>query len=877
MLARVSGWVHAFRARVDALFHAGRLDRELQEELRFHLEHEVAKHVRAGMSLGDAEREARRGLGNAGGVQEQHRDARGLRWLDELHSDLRHGARRLLDRPWISVAAVLTLAVGIGSVTTIYGAVVALVLDPLPIVAIDEVVVVGEQQKGRAWTGETWTHPAEYAAWRREQIFAAVGGLRPWFVTMTGTTEPVETIGYQVFGDYFQVLGIDAALGRTLAPEAGVGGEPEVVLSYRFWRRHFDADEDVVGRTVRFRNRERVIVGVMPQQAGYPMGTDVWASPDAPLVESQPSERRNIRVIARLSHDVSLDQARAAIRYVGERTAALDPAGHEELAVFVEPLRSALSYGTRPLLAFLMAAAACVQLLVCANVANLQLMSGPARRSEMALRTALGARRTRLVRQLLTESLALALVGGALAVAFAHWGSGFLRLGLHGDWWRFFFVGVHNIGVNAQVLIFSLAVSLTSVLAFGLLPALRVSRVDLSTELKQGLRAAASRGPRGALVVIEVVLSVVLVSGALLMARAGASVGVADLGLNDDIATFVVRPRSQAYRDPAVLRSLIEDALIRVRATPGIDSAATSSSMPGIAPGRGTGLQVEGAGQRGEVNIRLISDAYFSTLAVGLFAGREFDAKDDVAAPRVAVLSQTVADRLGTDSSGIGRQVRLEGEDDWLTVVGIAPDIASAWNDPSPLPALYVPAAQRPPRHMVFLMRAAPGAPEMARESIWQQHPDVPLPASRSVAEMFAEQGAPLHMASSLMQAFAAVALLICLGGIYALVGYVASLREREVGVRMAIGADRLAVERLFVGRGIRLACIGLLIGLPTGRLFATLLARTLGRFSPSTFIVSELPFLALGLAVLALTALASYLPARRAAGIDPATVLRSE
>ncbi len=879
MLARIGGLFRGVGARLDALLHPRRLDRDLQEKMRFHVEQQVSKNKRSGMSRAQAERQARQALGNVGQIQEEHRDARGLRWADELRQDIGYGARRLLARPWISAAAVLTLAVGIGSVTTIYGAVVALVFEPLQIPAIDEVMVLGEAPGGAGWRGEGWAHPADYTAWRREPVFTKVGGVRPWFVTMTRTEEPAEVFGYQVFGDYFPLLGVDAAVGRTLATDADLGGEPEVVLSHRFWRAQLGADPSVVGRRVRFEDREHVIVGVMPDAASFPMGTDVWASPTEELSASESFERANIRVLGRLAPGVTLQRARAAMRVVAQRIASIEPARHADLTVILEPIHSAVTYGTGPLMTFLMGAAGFLLLLVCANVANLQLMHGAACRREMALRSALGASRGRLVRQLLAESLILALVSGVLAAVVAGWGTGFLRVALSGDWWRFFFVGVDRIGVNAEVLLFGLVVSLASVFVFGLLPALRASRVDLTTELKQGRDAAPGRGPRGALVVVEVVLSLVIVTGAWLMAQAGVSVGISDLGFNEDVASFAVRTRSTAYRDPVALRQLIGDTRERVRATPGIAVAATSSQMPGISPGRGIALRAvdENAGGLAEVSVRVVSDAFFATLGIPLIAGREFTGSDRAGAAPVAVLSQVVADRLWPGGSAVGRRVRLEGEEDWLIVVGVAANVAGAWNDLSPLYAVYVPAPQRPPARMVFLMQGPPGAVELARERVWERYPDVPLPASRSIEETIAELAAPIRMASELMSAFAGIALLICLGGIHALVGYLASLRVREVGVHMAIGADRSAVLRLFVGRGVRLGGVGLLIGLPAGYLMATLLVRAMGRFGPNGIAASEVPFLALGGVLLVLSALASYLPARRAAAIDPATVLRAE
>lgn len=880
MLTRIAGWLRGLRSRLTALREPNRLDRELREELRFHLSEQVDKNVRAGMTRAEALLAARRSLGNTSLIQDEHRDARGVRWADELRQDIGYGARRLLARPWISAAAVLTLAVGIGSVTTIYGAAAALVLEPLQIPAIDDVVVLGEVRRGAELDGEGWAHPADYVAWSRSSVLETVAGLRRRFATITGTDEPAKAFGYEVFGDYSRVLGVEAAIGRTLDAGAGPVREPEVMLSHRLWRKHFGADSDVIGRTIRLDDQPYVIVGVMPDSAGYPMGSDIWWTPTDDMSLSEPFGRADLAVVGRLAPGKTLRQARAAMGVIAERTARLEPERHADITVGVETIRGVVTYGSARLMGFLMASAGFLLLLVCANVANLQLMHGTARRREMALRAALGASRGRLVRQLLAESLILALVGGILAAGVALWGTGLIRVALSGDWWRYFFAGVDRIGVNFEVLLFSLAVSLFSVLAFGLLPALRAARVDLTVELKQGSSTTSRHGPRGALVVAEVVLSVVIIAGGLLIGQVGVSTALADLGVSVDVASFTVRSRGHSvYGDPAALRRLTDDVLMRVRATPGMVSAAASSHVPGLRPGRGIELEVNDAtaGGLADVNVRTVSDAFFATLGTAVVTGREFTDRDRDDGPPVTVLSHSVAAGLWPTESAIGKRVRLNGEDDWRTVVGVAADVARAWNDGGAMLAVYVPAAQRSPIPMVFLMQAEPGAADLARKRVWERYPDIPLPASSSVAATIAEQAAPAQMASDLMGAFAAVALLVCLGGIYALVGYVASLRVREVGVHMALGADRRSVEQLFVGHGVKLSGIGLAIGLPAGYVFTSVLARLLGRFTVAGFTVSAVPFLALGSALLALAALASYLPARRAAAIDPATVLRTD
>lgn len=878
MPALIERWWLALKARLGALANPRQLDRELQEEMRFHFERQVDKYMLSGMSRRDAEREANRALGNRARIQEEHRDARGLRWLDELRQDAGHGIRRLASRPWISASAILTLAVGVGAVTTIYSAVLALVLEPLPVPAIDEVVVLGEMPRGRELPGEGWAHQGDFGIWRNEPVFEAAAGLGRWFVTMTGTEEPAEVIGYQVYGDYLRVMGIEPAIGRGLATDAARQGSREVVLSHRFWKRHFVGDPEVLGQAVLFAGSEHVIVGVMPREAGYPMGTDAWASPPGPVDVSDFSGRARLAVVARLAEGVSVQQARAALRLVGERTAATDPEGHADAAVLIEPIRNIVTYGTGPLLTILMAAAGFLLLLVCANVANVQLMHGTVRRPELALRAALGAPRGRLVRQLLAESTVLALASGLLAGVVAFWGSNFLRAGLSGEWSRYFFVGASKIGVNADVLLFSLAVSLLSVIAFGLPPALRAARVDPAVDLDRGRAASVGRGPRGVLVVLEMALSVVIVTGALVTAQAGASLAGAELGLDAEVATFTVRARGQEYRDPVTLRQLNDEALVVARATPGVASAAATNRMPAMPPGRGVELETRSAEGTpiGPVNVGVVSDGFFSTVGIPLVAGRGFVGGDDLGAARVAVVSQTVADELEADGELIGTRVRLEDTDEWLTVVGVAADV-TAWNSHVPTPAVYLPAAQRPPQSMVLLMQADGTAAELARSRLRERHPDVPLLEPRTIEEAVAEQSAPTQMVVGLMRGFAAVGLLICLGGIHALVGYLASLRMREVGVHMAIGADRRTVLRLFVMRGVKLAGVGLLIGLPAAFAFGTGLTRLMAGFMPSSVSVANVPFGALGGSLLLLSALASYLPARRAASVDPAAVLRAE
>jgi len=817
-----------------------------------------------------------------------------LPFLDMLRQDLGYGLRRLRINPTLTLAAVLTLAIGIGAVSSIYSFVDAMVLSPLPYPDVDRVVAIGEVTPRLGLNGEGWIHGAELRQVEQLEAIQSVSGMTLFLVTMTGAGDPAEVVGWRATPSFFAVAGVRPLIGRGFTGSA-VDADT-VVLGYSFWQRHFGGDPGVLGRTLQLGDRAMTVIGVMPRGAEWPTGTDLWvpleltperAASYGPGGGSRPSI--GVRAIARLADGASLDQLRAELAPIAAAAAEAAPDNHENTRLAVEPILVNMTINTRQALGFLMGAAVFLLLLVCGNVANMQLAQAAARREEMAMRQALGAPRGRLVRQLLTESVALAALGAIAGTGLAFWSASGLRAVLGQERWRLYVAGVDNVGINPAVLAFTAALSLGSVILFGLVPALRGARVDLNEVLKQSLGRDRRRGNRlrRALVVLEVALSLLLVVGAGVMASSSGAFAHFDPGVDTDVLTVRLR-LPPGYEEPAVRQGFFAQAVAESAAIPGVASAALTDRIPAMQSGRGVPLATTAEDPQDAAPLEAqrydVGGDYFSTLGIAVLHGRafeqpDFELKDE--GPAVAIVSAALAERLWPGESAIGRRLRTMNDGTWLTVVGIAADVASGWNDPQPAPALYVPMAAPRGRSMSLLLsvrEGAPGTVAALRERIRSMDDAVVVFAPQSIAESIDSLAGPVRSMNRLVTGMALVALIVCLSGVYALVAHFTGERRREIGVRLALGARDKQVVRMLVGHGLKTAGIGVVIGLP----IAFGLARLVARFMAGTRMEGMLPFdgsvlLALTTGVLLLAALASWLPARRATRVDPAVTLRAE
>ncbi|NKB86744.1 MAG: FtsX-like permease family protein [Acidobacteria bacterium] len=529
-----------------------------------------------------------------------------------------------------------------------------------------------------------------------------------------------------------------------------------------------------------------------------------------------------------------------------------------------------------------MGAAIFLLLLVCANVASLQLARTTARGSEIAVRVALGSSRLRLIRQLLVESLCLSLVGALLGSVLAVWGSGLLRQQLGHPSIRFFFYGADGIGVDGGVLIFATFAATAAAIVSGLAPALHGSRADLSDVLKPGTRGGGAGGGnrlRNTFVVIEIVLAVVLLAGAAYMSRSVGSLVAFQRGLDTETSLLAVRLRGEAFAEPEQRAAFARTTLEAITAMPGMTAVGLSSSTPGVLGSRPAEFEIDGREPANSAPLaerHHVSAGYFDALGVRIIAGRAPHQAEVEDGAHVVVVSSALADRYWPNDDAIGGRLRFQDES-WLTIVGVAADVSRAWNDSAPARAIYRPYTHSAPTSLVFAIATAnPDAVlPAARARIWEAEPRLPIESHRTVADAIAERSMLYRPVMSMASMFATAAFLLALAGIYSVTSYAATQRTWEIGVRMALGANSADVVRLFVSQAVRLVLVGLALGLPA----AWMLTRALAAFGRgmTTDVDATVVLAALSTAVVLAAALASYLPARGAGKTDPATTLRSE
>ena len=870
--------------RLRALVRRDALDHELDAELRYHVERQTAEYVAAGMSPEEARRAALREFGGVGSAAEQCREARGVRPLEDLRQDIVFGARVLRRSPVFSLAAVVTLALGIGANAAIFSITNAVVFRPLPFEEPGRLMTLWESSP-KSEDSRNIVSPANYLDWREQaRSFEEMGAYTEDFFNISeDASSPERVAAATAMPSMFQALGVRPALGRLFLHEEGERGASRVVLlSHGLWRRRFGGDPSVVGRTIKVNGSNVSVVGVLPPDFIIaPRRYEIYAN--MTLSDQQRVNRRGryLTVLARLRPGVTEEQARAEMRAIGTRLSAQHPEENAGRIATVYPLGSWITGGTRTALLLLLGAVSFTLLIACANVANLLLGQAAARRKEMAVRAALGAGRLRLVRQMLTESLMLALAGGLFGLLLAKWGMGLLISLSPANLPR-----VEQAGLDWRVLGFTLLVSTLTGLAFGLIPALQASRVDLSNGLRDGGRSTAdSRRSlvRSALVVTEVALSLVLLVGAGLLVKSFIRLSEVELGFDPErvVAADISLPYS--YNTPEKRVGFYQQLLTRVGALPGVSSAAVSQSVPLSGEEHGVQFMVvgreagpDGGGRYGSTYHRVSAD-YLKTFGVRLLKGRGLTEQDTAGAPPVALVNETLARRVFPGEDPLGKQLVIpHAPEHPREIVGVVSDTRYVTPDQEPVPQVYVSYLGDPWHHMSLTVRAT-GEPEALVASLRAEAAaldrDVPLANVKTMEQYVADSVSPQRFSALLLTVFAVAALLLAAAGVYGVLSSSVTQRTHEIGIRIALGAQGRDVLRLVVGQGMRLALLGLGLGL-AGAFALTRLMESLlygvGAGDPSVF--------ALVSAVLAATALvACYLPARRATKVDPTVALRHE
>ena len=874
--------------RLRSLFRRDTVEAEMEDELRFHSEHQLEAYLKAGMSREQALRRVRMDFGGLEQVREECRDARGVSWVETLAQDLRYGWRTLLKSRGFAAAALFTLALGIGANTAIFSVVYGILLRPLPFRDASRLVLLNETTPK---VGNVSVSYPNFQDWRAQShAFSEMAVVASVQFNMAGISQPENIGGLAVSPTFLSMTGVRPMIGRSFTrEEEKAGTEPVLLLSYALWQSHFGADRGVIGHSIRLDSRTFTIVGVLPPDFRWGERCDVmepigvWATNNDSVTER--GERGDTLVVGRLAPGAKIQEARAEMEGIAARLARAYPQTNDQFGVTLQPLREMFSGDVRPAMLVLLGAALFVLLVACANVANLFLMRGAVRAREMALRIAIGASRGRIIRQMLTESFLVALLGGLAGVSLAVAGIPLIARSIPRDT-----LAGASIDVNGAVLLFSAGLVILSMFVFGLAPALNSTSGNIQSELKEGGKATSAGGRnrwRGLLATSEVALALILLVGAGLMMKSLYRLLSVDSGFRaGHVLKLEMSLRTAQYdEDPAVI-GFWQQALDRVRALPGVESAAVGTAIPLTDDHWRTDITVEGMplptpGNFPHPDMHLVSPGYEQTLGIRLLRGRGFTDADREGAPRVAMVNATVAQHLFPGSDPVGRRFtfgRVGGGNTpkWVTIVGVLADTRMyGLANPARL-EVYVPFRQRPSNGMAVLVKSVqdPAALVPAiRGVVASIDKEQPIFGIATMQEVVNASVSTRRITLILLGLFSALALVLAAIGIYGVVSYSVAQRVREIGIRMALGARPVDVLRMVLAQGGKISAAGIVIGsvasLGLTRLMTKLLY-SVSAVDPTTFAV-----VAFLLALVAMVA--CYIPARRTLRVDPLNALRHE
>ncbi|MBV9924269.1 MAG: ABC transporter permease [Acidobacteria bacterium] len=824
--------------------------------------------------------------------------------MTTLLQDLRFGVRMLWKRPGFTAVVVLTLALGIGANTAIFSVVNGVLLRPLPYRTADRLVFLSE------WSQQVPNMSVSYPNfldWQAQTTsFEALAAFRSNGFVLTGAGEPERLTAREVSQQFFPALGVAPALGRDFLPEEDkTGGAKTVILSHGLWQRRFGGDPGVLGRGLMLNNESYTVVGILPQTFEWQAPVDIFVP--LGLRADRMQARGNhpgIYVVGLLKGGVTIEQARADMQAVTERLAR-EYRENSGNGFTIDTLQGSATQTIRSSLLLLMAAVGFVLLIACANVANLLLARSASRAREIAIRTTLGAGRLRIARQLLTESLLLAIAGGALGLLFATWGVGALSSAVSNSVPA---VVMQNVRLDARVLVFTLGAALLTGLLFGLVPALQVSKSNVNETLKEGGRSGAEGGSRrrvrSALVVAEVALSLLLLVGAGLLVKSFLNLRQADLGFDPDrVLTMRVALPDARYTENAQIENFYRSLLQRVEALPGVESAGVTIGLP-MNGGIESGVTVEGQEVQDAKDVTIavnlaVSPGYFKAMKIPLVEGRYFTDGDREGTPRVAVIDEMMAERFFPNESPLGKRIRLGGPPQpgqpappWMEIVGVVRHVRHYGPNETARVELYRPYFQLPipadsplaqgqpvnfPRGVSLAVRSAGADPDSltnpVREAVRSIDADQPVSFVQTMDTVVTTSVSSQRFATWLLGLFAAAALLLAALGIYGVMAYSVAQRTHEIGVRMALGAARGSVLRMVVWQAMRLTLVGIGVGL--GGAFAV--TRLMSSLLFGVTATDPVTYGSVALLLAAVALLSCLLPARRATKVDPMVALRYE
>ena len=880
LASRIRGWLLQRRE-----------DGDFEQEIQEHLALLAADNIRRGMTPEEAHRAARLRLGGPVQLRESQRERRGLPQIETLLQDLRYGWRTFAKGRGFTAVVVATLALGIGANTTIFSVVNTLFLKPLPYPEPDRLVNLWQSRVQQPDNLNILSAP-NFLDWQRMNhvfesmaLFDSAGK----GYNLGGETEPERVPGLRVSASLFPLLGVQPYLGRTFtADEETPGKDREVVLSYGLWQRRYGGDPALVGRTIRVDGKSHVVVGVMPpgfefsffsgqNQLWVPVGFDAG---------DRGRGSNSFGACARLKKGVALAQARAEMDSIGRSLAQQYPQSNEGGTVAVTPMSELGVKDLHPTFFALFAAVGFVLLIACVNVANMMLARGAVRRKEFAVRRALGAGRLRIVRQVLTESLLLSVLGGAAGLLVAA-GSARLLEGLLPDSLRFIpFRHLDRIEWDGRVFGFTFLVSCLAGILFGLASALSALRTDVQASLQQG--RSRGTGPRGGrlrhvLVASEVALALAVLAGAGQMIESMARMLRVDPGLDPkNVLTMNVSlPQTVLYYSPPVRQSFCRDLTERVGAIPGVVSASSVSHLPISGANAGRGFSIEGqpeAGRDGRPGglYAVVCPDYFRSMGIPLLEGREFNHQDTVTAPGVVIINQAMARRYWLKQDPVGTRIRLSSSQPWLTVVGVIGDVRHNGLDRGIRPEIYRPYTQAAWPFMTVVVRTASAPAAFAtavKRALLTIDPDQAASGVATMEEVVRSSMGPRRLPTVLLAAFGILALSLAAVGISGVVSYSVAQRTHEIGIRMALGARPAEVLQLVVSRSMGWTLVGVGGGIAASFALTRLLSGLLFGVRP----MDPLVLGAASLLVAGVAFLASYVPARRATKVDPIAALRCE
>jgi len=876
---RLIGWARALGPQKE-------MESAMDAEMRFHIEARAADLVRRGLGQAEAERQARVEFGGIEKAKEECRDARGVNAIEGLLRDLRFGLRMLVKNPGFAIPAVLILALGIAANTAIFSVVNAVLLRPLPYQDAERLLTVWSFNRTRGFTTNL-VSPLDLEDWRAQNhVFEGLAASADVVYTMTGSGEPVPVTAYAFSADYFQLLGVRPIAGRTfLREEEQPGKNHVVVLSYAFWQRHFGGDRELIDKNITLDGAPYTVVGVMPAEFSYPPRTEMW-TPLAPEPQAAGDRAyRYLRVLGRLKAGVAISEARAEMNAIAARLAReYPPSNRDDDAINLIPLREMITGNVRPALLVLFCAVGLVMLIASANVANLLLTRAAARQNEVAMRGTLGASRTRLVRQFLTESVLLGLLGGLLGIVLASWSRKALLVMFSAGLPNLSIPQLEKIPIDGWVLAFAVGVSSLTGILFGLAPALE-SSLDASERLKESSRGVTEgfrwRRFRNVLVVSELAMSIVLLTAAVLTLRSFFELLTGELGFRpQNVLTLRVLPPSSKYGSDAKQIAFAQELLRRLGALPGVQSVGAVTFLPfsGWYGHRTIGLAREATpkNQRPEVVWSSATPDYFEAMGVPLLAGRFFTAADRQGAAAVAILSESLAHLLAGRDDPIGQQIEVAGLAGPVEVVGVVGDVRQLGVTATMAPEVYLPFAQVPAPILCFAMRTSgplPSLPKAAQNAIWAVDKDQSVGFVMSMDELVSDSLAPERVVATVLGTFGGLALLMASVGIYGVIQNSAQQRTHEIGIRMALGARTGQILQNIMSQGLKLVLLGAAIGVTAALGLMRFISAVLYGVRPA----DPAAFLAATVLLGGVALLACWIPARRATQVEPMVALRYE